>query len=229
MATYEIEKLYQRHGRYEVICDWLKVTAYSIKNALSVKHLGGYEKREQEYSNIMAKYSQDEQECFKKAFVQLVDTIDNDIKNNVYKDWLGEFYMQSGIRDKDKQQEFTPYSLGKMLAELALNEGWEDKKNNDILTFNDPCVGGGCLPIAYCEALKNRDFDYQRKALIVCNDNDEKCVFMSYIQLSLIGAPARVLWQNTLTQEIYDEPYDTPALCAQWLKFRNTLKGLMRG
>lgn len=218
---FEIETLYQKHGRYEVICDWLKLMTISIKNALSVKHLGGYEKREQEYLNTMKRYSQDEQQCFVKSFKQLVDIIDNDVKNGVFKDWLGDFYMHAGIRDKDKQQEFTPYHLGQLMADLNIAENWDVKKNKDILTINDPCVGGGCLPIAMCEALKKRGFDYQRNALFVCNDNDEKCVCMAYIQLSLIGAPARIIWQNTLTQEVFDEPYDTPALCAQWLKFRN--------
>lgn len=173
---FEIETLYQKHGRYEVICDWLKLMTISIKNALSVKHLGGYEKREQEYLNTMKRYSQDEQQCFVKSFKQLVDIIDKDVKNGVFKDWLGDFYMHAGIRDEDKQQEFTPYHLGALMAELDVAEKWDEKKNKDILTINDPCVGGGCLPIAMCEALKKRGFDYQRNALFVCNDNDEKCV-----------------------------------------------------
>jgi len=225
--TFEIEKLYQKYGRYDVICDWFKMMAYAIKNALSVEHGEAYKKREQDYINILKKYSQDERECFFKSYAQLVMTIENDIKNGVFKDWLGEFYMNAGIRDKDKQQEFTPYHLGQLLAELNVADKWDENKDKDILTINDACVGGGCLPIAMCEALKKRGFDYQRKALIVANDNDEKCVYMAYIQLSLIGAPARVLWQDTLTQKVYDEPYDTPSLCAQWLKFRNKLNGLM--
>lgn len=223
---FEIENLYQKHGRYEVIYDWLKLMAYAIKNALSVEHREAYEKREQDYINTLKKYSQDEQQCFYKSFGQLVMTIDNDVKNGVFKDWLGEFYMHAGIRDKDKQQEFTPYHLGQLMAGLNIAEKWDENKDKEIITINDPCVGGGCLPIAMCEALKNRGFDYQRKALIVANDNDLKCVFMAYIQLSLIGAPARVIWQDTLTQKVFDEPYDTPALCAQWLKFRNKLQDL---
>lgn len=217
---FEIEQLYQKHGRYEVIYDWLKTMAYSIKNALSNKAGEAYKQREQDYINTLKKYSQDEQQCFFKAFAQLVCAIDGDVKKGIYKDWLGEFYMNAGIRDKDKQQEFTPYHLGQLMAELNTAEGWDENKNKEILTINDCCVGGGCLPIAYCEALKKRGFDYQHNALIVANDNDEKCVFMAYIQLSLIGAPARVLWQDTLTQKVFDEPYDTPALCAQWIKFR---------
>ena len=223
---YEVENLYQKHGRYDVICDWFKFMAYSIKNALSVKHLGGYEKREQDYISTMAKYTQEEQKCFVNAFNQLVEVMENDVKNGVFKDWLGNFYMNAGIRDKDKQQEFTPYHLGALMAELNISQKWEENKDKDIIAINDPCCGGGCLPIAFCEALKKRSFDYQRNALFVCNDNDQKCVFMTYIQLSLIGAPARILWQDTLTQKVYDEPYDTPALCAQWLKFRKKLEGL---
>ena len=219
MQKFSIEGLYAKHGRYQVIYDWFKIMAISIKNALSVKHLGGYEKREQDYLNTLKKYEQDEQKIFFNSFGELVDLIDNDIKNGVYKDWLGEFYTSAGIRDKDKQQEFTPYHIGQLLADLDLDAKLKAKKG-DIFTINDCCVGGGCLPIAVCEALKKRGFDYQRNALIVANDNDEKCVYMAYIQLSLIGAPARVLWQDTLTQKVYDEPYDTPALCAQWLRFR---------
>ena len=96
--TYEIEKLYQKHGRYEVICDWFRAMAYSIKNALSVEHREAYKKREQEYITMMAKYSQEEQQCFKTAFKQLVDVMDEDVKNGVYKDWLGCYTIEQIIK-----------------------------------------------------------------------------------------------------------------------------------
>ena len=207
-----------KYDTYQVLKDWFKLTAIAINNGSALIHDDLWQQRENQYLETVNKYSKDEQEIFVKAFGELVEIMDQDIQNGIFKDWLGELYMLSGVQSQDKGQFFTPYSVGKLMADMTVKE--ELKKNKDIITFNDCCAGAGCLPIAFCNALKENNVNYQQKAFISCQDNDERCFYMCYIQLSLIGAVARVEFKDTLMNNNLGMTWDTPLLKLNWYKFR---------
>ena len=220
-----LKTLCGKYDTYKVLKDWFKVVAITINNASEIVHGEAWQKRENEYLEIVKKYTKDEFQVFVQAFGQLVVVIDNDMQNGIFKDWLGELYTHSGVANKDKGQFFTPYSVGKLMTDMSVKSDLENIKDQDIITFNDCCVGGGCLPIAYCQALKENNINYQQRAVISCQDNDERCFYMTYIQLSLIGAVARVKLKDTLKNENLGMTWDTPALKMQYLKFRDVLRG----
>ena len=56
--------------------------------------------------------------------------------------------------------------------------------------------------IALCKILKERGINYQRKLEITAQDLDWNGVYMTYVQLSLLGAKATVVQGDTLC-----EPY----------------------
>ena len=217
----DLSKLYSKYDSYQVLKDWFKLMAIAINNGSTIIHDDLWQEREKQYLETINKYSKEEQTVFVEAFAQLVAIMDNDIQNGIFKDWLGELYMLSGVQSKNKGQFFTPYSAGKLMADLTVKEQLKD--NKEIITFNDCCVGAGCLPIAFCNALKENNVNYQQRAFISCQDNDERCFYMCYIQLSLIGAVARVEFKDTLMNKNLGMTWDTPLLKLQYHKFKGVI------
>lgn len=222
--TKTLESLYQAHDRYEVLKDYFKIVAITLNNSSEIIHDETWKANEQEYLNTVKKYSKEELEVLVEAAGMLIIIIDDDIKKGIYQDWLGDLYMKSCTASKEKAQHFTPYSVGKLMADMNIKGDIEKLRTQDVITFNDPCVGGGCLPIAYCAALRENNINYQQKALVFAEDNDERCFYMTYIQLSLIGCPAKVELRDTLLMKNLGKTWYTPALKMQWLKFRKHLE-----
>lgn len=217
----DLETLYKTHDRYEILKDFFKLVAISLNNGSCFYHDEQWHKRENEYKDTMNKYDREEQALFVSAFANLVDDMTTDINKGEFKDRLGDLYMQSATQSKEKAQHFTPYSVGKLMADMTIKSDLENLKAKEVITLNDPCVGGGCLPIAYCHALKENGINYQGKALVYCNDNDERCFYMTYIQLSLIGCPAIVELKDTLLNKNLGKTWHTPMLKFQYAKFKD--------
>ena len=59
------------------------------------------------------------------------------------------------------------------------------------------------LVLSYARALQKRDINYQECLLVDVTDISDICVYMTYIQLSLLGIPAIVEHMNTLSLEKY--------------------------
>ena len=57
--------------------------------------------------------------------------------------------------------------------------------------------------IAACKVLHESGFDFQRRLKVIAQDFDWKGVYMTYLQLSLIGCNALVVQGDTLIS-----PYD---------------------
>lgn len=224
----ELSSLYSKYDRYQVLKDWFEICAITLNNSSTIIHDEAWKENENKYINTINKYEKEEQQVLANAFSYLVIIMDQDVSNGVFKDWLGELYMRSCTASKEKAQHFTPYSVGKLMAEMTVDNKVKDLKENEIITFNDCCVGGGCLPIAYCDVLKEKGINYQQRSLITCNDNDERCFYMTYIQLSLIGAAARVEFKDTLLNKNLGKTWDTPLLKMQYLKFRDVLRNHLK-
>ena len=215
----ELEKFGMAHNFYDVIDDWFAVMALSLIQAVTVKD-DAWKKREQKYLDIVAKYSRDEIQIFVKCFDMLVTLMEQDVNAGVFKDWLGEIYMESETFSKKKLgQCFTPYSVGKALAMLALSNEGISKDRAKPISLNDCCVGSGCLVIAYCEALHNLGINYQKMLYVEVNDVDTRCFHMAYVQLSLLGVSGKIQMKNTLSQEQWDE-WKTAFLALQDLKIK---------
>lgn len=78
------------------------------------------------------------------------------------------------------------------------------EKEKDIIYIGEPSVGSGVMCIAACQVTEEQDLNYSSKLLFEVNDIDINCVYMSYIQLSLIGAAARINHKNSLSSEHFD-------------------------
>lgn len=116
-------------------------------------------------------------------------------------DVLGAVYMECGMGSKHTGQFFTPYHLSELTAQLAVDIK-KAAANDGMITLNEPSCGGGGMIIATCKILRDAKINYQRRLNVIAQDLDWNGVYMTYLQLSLIGCKAVVVQGDTLR-----EPY----------------------
>ena len=65
--------------------------------------------------------------------------------------------------------------------------------------MHEPSTGGGGIIIAAAKVLKDRGLNYQKCLKVVAQDLDWKGVYMTYVQLSLLGIEATVIQGDSLS------------------------------
>lgn len=81
-----------------------------------------------------------------------------------------------------------------------------------------------CLVLAAVDVLYNKyRFNYSRNLLVECSDIDERCVYMTYLQLACAGVPAIIYQRDTLSMKTWQR-WETPAYIMQWTRFKDVLK-----
>ena len=195
----KITMLSGKYTPYQIFSDWITMMAVSIQNSCKIIHDKIYKEREDMYVAIAKRYSTDELKTLADMGGALAIVL-----GERFGDILGEIYMKSGCGNENTGQFFTPYHLSYLTAKLC----YEDKfdQTGDIYV-NEPSTGGGGMMIAICHVAKERGFDYQRRLHIVAQDLDWNGVYMTYIQLSLLGVKAIVVQGDTLN-EPYHNGYD---------------------
>lgn len=192
-----IEKMSGSYAPYNIFSDWIQLCALSIQNTCSVIHNKIWKDREQMYIDTARKYKDSEMEQFAKMFVLLGDALTEEMT-----DVLGEVYMETGMGNKYTGQFFTPFHLSELCAKVGIDI--DRLPETGRISLNEPSCGGGGMIIAACKVLHEAGFDFQRRLNVVAQDLDWKGVYMTYLQLSLIGCRALVVQGDTLI-----EPYDT--------------------
>ena len=201
---------------YSVWSDFWQISALTIMNPLTKvgyqsdeKLKKVWEDRENNYLQLIGKYSKEEVESITEMFAAVVI----EFSKKPYQDFAGQLYMQLGISNSDAGQFFTPYHLCYAMAKMTQDHEHLRQlvKEHGWYTMYDCACGGGATMIAGCE-IANEEFhrlNYRNHVLIVANDIDLTCCCMCYVQLSLIGVAAIVTCSNALMQEdvnFYEEP-----------------------
>lgn len=199
---YIIDKITEMSGKYtpyQIFSDWVAMSAISIQNSCTLMHDKVFEQRESLYINIANKYSKDEMRtmCNMNGALALV-------LEERFGDILGEIYMKSGCGSKSTGQFFTPYHVSYLTAKLAYEN--KIKELSEEIEINEPSCGGGGMIIAIANVMKENNLNYQRQMHVVAQDLDWNGVYMTYIQLSLLGIRAIVVQGDTL-----QSPY--PRVC----------------
>lgn len=189
-----IQKMSGKYSSDAIFADWVMCTAIAIQNALCMVHDSAWEDREKQYINTMKKYTKKEQEEFSKMFILLSYAYEDNIS-----DVLGEIYMELECGSKQTGQFFTPFHVSELTAKMSIpkNISTENK-----LVLNEPSVGGGGMIIATAKTLQERGLNYQKCMVVTAQDLDWRSVYMTYVQLSLLGIDAEVVQGDTLS-----EPY----------------------
>lgn len=192
-----IEKMSGRYSPYNIFSDWIQMCALAIQNGCSVIEDKAWKDREQLYKDTQRKYSHQEMDEFAQMFVWLGDALTENMS-----DVLGQIYMEAGMGSKYTGQFFTPFHVSELCARMSID--LNNLPDHGKITLNEPSCGGGGMIIAACKVLHEAGFDFQRRLDVVAQDLDWKGVYMTYLQLSLIGCRAIVVQGDTLVN-----PYDS--------------------
>lgn len=186
----EMAKYYSGH---QVFRDWIEIYALAISNSCEPTGTPVWEKREQQYLSAIGKYQKQEILGFADLGGMLTLALEKDMS-----DILGSVYMGIGTGNKATGQFFTPDSVSQLTAKMMDVEIVSIK---EPIRLHEPTCGSSGMIIAYARALRDKGINYQRLLDIKATDIDFACVYMSYIQLSLLGIKAVIARQDSLLWE----------------------------
>ena len=213
-----IESAIYRIGKYQLITDVLECGAISIANTVDLTERTN---REEQYKKVMEKYQPEEQKILSEVFTMIYQLLSSVVYDDgCFDDYLGELFMRCEQGNSGTGQFFTPYHVSKLMAKMILgSEVVEKVEKDEVITVNDPCCGGGGMLMAALDVLKNDyHINYTRNCFIDCGDIDRRCVYMTYLQLSLAGVPAIVKHQDAISRELWSV-WRTPAYVFQYARF----------
>ena len=188
-----IQNLSGRYSPYNIFSDWIECSALAIQNACAMPHTDLWEAREKEYLDVMNRYNEKERFAIRGLFFLLVDALEEEMT-----DVLGEVYMAADLGSKSTGQFFTPFHLSELCAKMALPHWEKEYSEHGTISLNEPSCGGGGMIIAAAKVMRDAGINPQRALNVVAQDLDWKGVYMTYLQLSLLGIKAKVVQGDTL-------------------------------
>ena len=201
-----IQQFDKKHNTWKVYSDFLEISAISISNTCD---LANWEEREKKYLEVIKPYSKEDLLRFSKLLAKLVEELERNPR-----DILGELYMSLELGNKWTGQFFTPYHLAKLLAEVSFDNA--EITQNGYHHAYDSAVGGGVTVIALANVMREKKYNPQRQLLVTAGDLDIKAVYMTFVQLSLMGIPAEIRHQNALTLEYWGSWYTPAYILGGW-------------
>lgn len=204
--------------------DFIEMMAISISNAVDLRQK---DEREERFRDITKKYTSEEMNIFKQMYADLVVDLEMDPR-----DVLGEIFMELGLGDEWKGQFFTPHSLSKVMTSITLSKDkiQESIDNKGFVSINEDACGGGATLIAGFNHIRQLGFNPQEILLIDASDIDRKACYMTYIQLSLLGANAVVRERDGLAPRTKEDTstWYTPFYILHGWRFRSVIDGSLR-
>lgn len=155
---------------------------------------------EERYQQTANQYTKEQVEVFGQMLALLVSALEEK-----HQDFLGNVFQSNDMGNDYKGQFFTPYHVSKMMSQINFFDIEKQLEEYDYVTLSEPCCGSGGMIIAFAENLKEKGYNYQHQLYVEAVDIDELCFKMTYIQLSLLGIPARVIRGNTLSLDYKEE------------------------
>lgn len=183
---YIIDNINRMAGKYtphQVFADWVEMLALSIAQSVEPN-----KEREAAFFSIARKYSEDDFFTLGCMLGHLSFLLESNLD-----DYLGKIYMELSTGNSHTGQFFTPFHICEMMAGVAL-AGYK----GNIEYLNEPSSGGGANILAYAKLMKEKGYNYQQLLEVKAQDLDYKCVYMTYVQLSLVGVNAEVVQGNSL-------------------------------
>lgn len=221
MSNQRIEAMAEKIGSmsgtyagYDIFSDWVKALAISITNSTDLFRGKIWEDREKQYMEIAKKHGKKTMEGFCELSEMLIEAMDEEIQ-----DVLGAVFMAGEWGSKRTGQFFTPFHVSVLTARTAVPEEVSQEKP---MVLNEPSSGAGGMIIAVARVLHERGINPQRCMRVVAQDLDWKGVYMTYVQLSLLGIRATVVQGDTLC-----EPFDRRKYLEERVLYTPAQKGML--
>lgn len=145
-------------------------------------------------THIVNFYHEDEWKCFGR----MLDLTMNALEWNSDQDFLGNLYMQLGLSNHSRGEEFTPYAVCRVMASLTIDGIEERIRERGWAPVQDPACGAGATLIAFANECSRRGIDFQNHVLFIGQDISWTVAGMCFIQLSLLGCGGYVVVGDTL-------------------------------
>lgn len=190
----------------QVFYDFVEMFAMEIAIGVGIEA----EKRIETFKRTASKYKEEELKHYQGFKSEIMNEF---IKNNgeeiIFQDVLGVLFHELELQNHYKGQFFTPYNVSLTMSKLSLgiNGYLNNLENEDFIELGEPAAGAGGMAIASCQIASESNINYSAKMIWRLQDLDLMCVYMSYIQLNLIGAAAVVHHMDTLAMERFDTFY----------------------
>ena len=210
--TKEIKKLGAKYDTWHVFNDFITMVAIAISNGAIKLH---FAEREKQYMDIINKYDPVAQQQFAVMNKYLINALECTLPE--YRDVLGDVCQELSLTNKDLSQDFTPYCMSKVIAEVLSEDSLRIIAEEGFLKLSEPTVGGGSIVLAYAECLAREHSNPRGSICITAVDISFKCVCMAYIQLSYYGIPAVVIYGDTILVKEYSRWYTPEYLWGDWL------------
>lgn len=186
-----VDSMAGKYAAHEILQDWFKMYAIAISNFTDIIKNDISKKREMEYKTIAEKYNKTDFEKFGEIGAILVDCL-----NREPDDVLGHVYMLAAARSNNAGQFFTPFNISELVVGLSSSQIDISKP---VIEVNEPSVGSGGMIIAMYKYIKMHGGNPQKQLRVIANDIDYRCVYMTYIQMSLLGIKGIVYQADTLS------------------------------
>ena len=197
-----INKIANRYGTYEVFFDFVQLASLAITN-IDEDDKSLFDKREKQYLDVIGRYKKEEYDIFPELLALLA------MELNFYpSDILGEIFHDLELQNEWKGQYFTSIYICEAMSEMSLPNLEQVIEEQGYITVDEPACGSGAMLIGMARSMKRRGYDCAQ-ILARATDVDVRCVYMTYLQLSLLGIPAVVIHGNSLTFETYSI-WETP-------------------
>lgn len=207
-----IRSLGQKHSSWQVFEDFLAMSAISISNAIDWIHR---EDREQQYLSTVKRYTKEELDLFPEMFALLVEELE--FYAELPQDVLGPMFHELELHNKYTGQFFTPVPVCEAMGMMTLGDCAQKLKDKGFLTVGEPAAGSGAMALGLAKAIKQNGYDFHRHLVVTATDIDLKCVYMSYLQLSLYGVPAVVIHGDTIQMKEWSRWYTPVYLFDGWM------------
>jgi type I restriction-modification system DNA methylase subunit len=186
------ETSFGSRSMWETFSDFLNLAYLSLSQAVCKFQTGEMNaEKEKEFLAIEARYKYPAK--FREAMAHLVMGLDRERY-----DFLGSVAGELELLSSWNGQFFTPKAVCDLMARMTMGEQLPDPDRR--LTICEPACGAGAMAIAVTNVLHEKGFmpwNYWLTAV----DVDPKMFMATYIQLTLCGVPANVIWGNSLSLE----------------------------
>lgn len=181
-----------RHHTLDVFRDFCRMAVISLANPFYGNRF------EDEYMNIIQRYSEEENKRFPEMLSILIQALEDSPH-----DFLGEVFMSNDMGSSYRGQFFTPQHICDFMAKITLFDIVGALKHKEFVSVNEPASGAGAMIISVVKEFIELGLNHSKQLYVVAQDVDPICADMAYLQLSLLGVPAHVILGNTLamTQE----------------------------
>lgn len=184
----------------QVFYDFIEMFAMEIAIGVGIEA----EKRIETFKRTASKYKEEELKHYQGFKTKVMNEF---IKNEeiIFQDVLGVLFHEMELQNHYEGQFFTSYEISLCMAEISLNK--KTFEEEDIIELGEPAAGAGGMAIAACQIASELNVNYSAKLVCTLQDIDLMCVYMSYIQLNLIGASAVIHHMDTLAMKRFDTFY----------------------